>query len=251
MRPGSSTTLMALLAVATLAAAGGCQFGNYIDSTPTNPPSGDYGTTPQTLQFCVTTYTETPTSSTNDTATKCATAAVSLLPQELSSIFTDPVVINVEDQETGQTALTSSDGANGIGITSNSNAQLAVATTEALDVPWNDPSCVLNLGLQGSGSLSSTSGNSSGIATIGRMTMNLTVSRQFQGTSDTSCLTYLSDLANCFNDPSQCGSLATSTDGMDPHDWALSVFNTYINAGVMQATDIPNVVSMSYQVLYQ
>jgi hypothetical protein len=101
------------------------------------------------------------------------------------------------------------------------------------------PNCSFNLTYQVAGTYGQPNGPFNSGTTLplsGRLALNFIW--QYQPIGPDCSLLY-----NCYNNPSACNALDA--------EFVQQEFGAFINAGVLKATDLPNVENIEYQVSYQ
>ena len=231
-----SYALSGVLALVASWALSGCYFGN---RTVNQPVQGDgvtgyYETQPQSLQYCASAPSE-----------KCVSAPTNQIPSDYTSIFTNPVLLELQDAASGQAGIfpyPTPTNASGIGVTIGANQTFGTNQT-ASGTLWDDPACTREDDQLVDGSFTKTNGpwtsNTPEIAKSGRIQLTLAYTITLSGT----CTASLQAMANCYNDSTQCGSHSQSD--------VQSLFGPYIAAGAMAATDIPNLTALAYEMSYQ
>lgn len=231
-----SYALSGALALLASWALSGCYFGNRTVNQPAtgDSVSGYYETQPQTLQY----FASAP-------AEKRVDVATNQIPTDYSSIFTNPVLFEIQDSASGAAGIfpyPTSSNSYGIGVTLG-NAQAFGTNQSAAGTLWDDPACTREdeEGIDGSYKKSSGpwTSNTPEIIKSGRVQFTLDYTISFIG----SCAASLQAMANCYNDATQCGSHSQSD--------VQSLFEPFITAGAMAATDIPNLTDLGYEMSYQ
>ncbi len=220
-----SYALSGALAIMASWVLSGCYFGNRTVNQPVQGDgvTGTYATLPQTLQYCA-----SVASSSNE---KCVYVSTSQIPADYTSIFTNPVALELANASTGDAWILpypTPPNSNGIEVTVGSNQTFSSPPASATNTLWDDPACSRedNEGVEGSfGS--------------GRVEFTLTYTIEFTG----NCAASLQAMANCYNDATQCGTHSQSD--------AQSLFEPFIDATAMSASDIPNLTGLAYEMVYQ
>lgn len=223
----------------------GCRFGNYTSAPQQpDPVTGFYGANPQSLQFCAT-----------GTATQCAQASPSQIPSFISAEITNPVALIVQDASTGDAVLTNyaGTGQTALPITVGSDDVTLSYTTSSSPVTlWNNPNCTTTTYLEENGTIVPGPGQpvpGSTSNTAGSLTLSVQVTQTFDGPNG-SCAPELQAMSNCYQDVTQCGGADSGTN-QQLQATVQGIFSTYIQAGVMAASDIPNMANVAYEVHYQ
>lgn len=83
----------------------------------------------------------------------------------------------------------------------------------------------------------------------GRIEMTVEATTRFEGAD---CVTFLDTLQNCYLDSMRCGpNSSTSEERKRRQGIATGLFGHYIDAGIIQATDISRSTALSYRIEYR
>lgn len=236
------TILFHGLALATLAAtATGCRFGNYVEY-PEEPFSGYYEMEPAELVL----YAQTDVEQT-------VPALPEAVPSDLSSILTNPIKFQVsmaanskyagtayfESIQDGQTPKAMEVLYDTTGLLYREEAQLYDFTSY--------PGCQLKLSLAEQGKLqpeNKTFKTGSTLPLKGRVELVVTVFNEL-----VNCDAHLRSMWACYQDLQQCGQGSTEADLALQMDlqW---LFDRYIKAGLLNATNFTLLKAVAYQVSY-
>lgn len=219
----------------------GCRLGNRVQAaTDPDQTTGYYETAPQALTF----------------ASNLVDQAVSRPPSEVPDLvgaaFTNPVAVIMQDLATGEGAFVPVDGtryAFPFYIDAQRRIGLA-ATTQAVPVFGADTGCTRQYSVLEDGKLTQAPGPSTvGFSRpiLGRVELDIQVILSISGEN---CAARMASVQTCYNDSSQCGG-GDSTENEAIQAQYFSLFAPYIRAGVMSATQIGDVRSIGYEVLYQ
>jgi hypothetical protein len=238
----------------TVAVAGGCRVGNYSshnDTASGDPVTGYYDAAPQRLQFCAST-----SGASGDT--RCADASTTEIPAFLSESLTHPLTLLLRDAASGEAILTAAP------VVSNTPPQLPVwvrSDNTTLDfvgstpaqILWLDSQCTTRIYLDMEGSIvrgagRPVPGTTSG-RTVGSLKLTAQVIRSFDS-SDGSCATELQAMSACYQNVNHCGG-TSGADNQAGQARVQSIFEQYIQAGVMTGSDIADVTALGYEVHYQ
>jgi hypothetical protein len=220
----------------------GCRFGNYTSpSTPPDPVSGYYDANPQTLKFCAT-----------HGATQCASANASQVPAFIADEITNPVALILQDASTGDAVFTAPSG----GHTAlpvwlkDDNVTLYYTNNTSASTLWRNSGCKTTTYLSENGSIVPGGGHAvsgSTRLTQGSITLQIQVTETFDGPA---CPSELQSMSNCYQDSTQCGDPDAGRN-QQLQAKVQDFFESYIQAGVMAASDIPSVSNIAYEVHYQ
>lgn len=219
----------------------GCRLGNRVQAaTDPDPITGYYETAPQSLAF----------------SSNLVAQAVSRPPNEVPDLiavaFTNPVAVIMQDLATGEGAFVPVDGtryAFPFYIDSQRRIGLA-ATTQKIPVFGTDTGCTRQYSVLEDGQLTQAPGPSTvGFSKPihGRVELDIQVILSVSGES---CDSRMAAVQACYNDASLCGG-ADSAENETIQAQYFSLFAPYIRAGVMSATQIGEIRSVGYEVLYQ
>lgn len=243
---GGSLAIILSWVMATLLS--GCRIGNYTSpTTPPDPISGYYDANPQSLQFCV-------ALSSNSTSAACANASPSQIPVFISQEITDPVAIVLQNASTGDAVFTAiSGGTTALPVTVGSDdVTLSYTNATTPQTLWKDPTCTTSTYLAEQGSIVPGAGHAvagSTRLTQGSITLTVQVIQTFDSTT-ASCTSELQSMSQCYQDVTQCGG-TDSGSNQQLQSQVQSLFEPYIQAGAMAASDIPTATAVSYEVHYQ
>jgi hypothetical protein len=224
----------------------GCRVGNNTVTTDNNPDkiSGYYDTVPQSLMFCA-----TPAGNTS-----CKNVATNLVPSMISAEMTQPTALIVQDLDTGDAVFTAPRGGKtALPIWVQPDKTLYYANSSSEDILWKDPACTSKLYLEEDGAIMAGPANpvaGSTRATSGRVQLRVRVTEIFQEIHPGACGSTLTLMSNCYQDVTQCGG-ADSGSNQQLQTQVQTMFNSYIQAGAISASDIPNLSNISYEVQYQ
>lgn len=245
-RIGFSIALVSTVIVVTLF-TGGCRIGNYSSkssSAETDTVTGYYDANPMSLQFCAAVST-----------TNCVSASTTQIPAFISDNITNPLALILQDEATGEALMTAAvGGQTAIPIwVGADNTELFYANNTSPQILWFDPNCTTRLYLEEEGSIVRSAGHhvegtNSG-QTVGSLTLSVQVIRSFEGVNG-ACQTELQAMSACYQDINQCGG-STGADNQARQEWVQDLFETYIQAGAMTASDIAQVTGIGYEVHYQ
>ena len=218
----------------------GCRFGNNIER-PSNPDtiSGYYQTQPQTLQFCAT-----------HTTTKCNEVITNQIPQLISQVMSNPVALVMQDLSTGDAVLVAPKGdgsALPVIVTPKNTLELNRSTRSS--VLWDDRDCTFKIYVIEAGALTKESTPitvGGGLPLSGRVQLDVQILTAF----DAKCKASLDKMASCYQDKDTCGG-STDADNKSLQGSVQDLFNPYIEAKVMQVSDIPYISATGYEVLYK
>ena len=235
------TGLMALMISFVFGALTGCRFGNNQTTTSTtgvDTISGYYETLPQSLSLTVTTGTQTNTTS----------VTTNFMPASLSAVMTNPIAVVIQNPVNGQGLITNQSGTNGYSIyVTGSNTSLAYS--ESATTQWMTNCTETDTAVrQGSYSQYQTGPKLvEGVNSLGRVSLNITDSFAWVGTD---CASLATTFNTCFVNQDTCWG-TTAVDRENENTDLHSVFDPFINSGVMTVDQIKTVTGISYQVDYQ
>jgi hypothetical protein len=249
VRMGVTLAGLAVVGIVSLA-SGGCRIGNYSSTSGSTQPdgvTGYYDANPQSLTFCAAT----------SAATTCKDAVTSKIPTEISGEITNPLALILEDASTGEAAMTAATGSGQaalpIYVDTTDDTTLSFSYAYSPQTLWSSAGCTTRQYLDEQGSIVRgqghlVAGTKSGM-TVGSLTLDVQVIRSFDST-DGSCAADQQVMSDCYQNVSQCGG-ADASDNQARQDYVRELFETYIQAGAMTATDIATVTQVAYGVHYQ
>jgi len=225
----------------------GCRLGNQVvkpEDPYANDPSGYYKAGVETLTFCAGSGSST-----------CQSASVNLLPSLASSVYTNPVIVMLEDPSTGEGYIAASDRSGRafpilIGA---DNTTLTYAGATQPETLWFDSACSTQMYLEQSGRLVADSANAGtdlqGLPLSGDIQLQVEVITTFDG----DCSASLEAMRVCYLDATQCGSSLPS-ENEQLQLLAQDYFKKHVDAGVLDLQDpsaFSTLRSISYEVNYR
>jgi hypothetical protein len=241
---GVSLFLSCAIAVIISWCVSGCRIGN--QESPAAPPaskdpySGYYVTSPQSLNFLVTT---------SHTTQKAA--PTTQIPTLIAQYMTNPVALILSDVTQNAAILTAplnTKSALPISIGTDDSLNYSVVTSES--PYWNDTNCLSRVELTETGmvtkdpTIASPTGTTYPIS--GRIQLKVQVVTQFSG----NCIPTFQLIAKCYQDASQCGG-TDSASNQALQAPIVTTFDPMIQAQALSVSDIPNIVNYAYEVEYQ
>ena len=235
------TGLMALMVSFVFGVLSGCRIGNNQVTTTTtggDTISGYYETLPQSLSLSVTTGTQTTTKS----------VTTNFMPSWLTTVMTDPLAIVIQNPVNGQGLITNQAGTNGFSIFV-TGANTSLAYSENYTTPWMTNCTENDSGVrQGSYTQYGTGAKQvAGVSSLGRVSMSITNTFGWTGTD---CPSLATIFYNCFLNQDNCWD-TTAVDRENDNTGLHSIYDPFINSGVMTVDQIKTVTGLSYQVNYQ
>ncbi len=235
-----------ILALSFLLGLSGCRFGNNV-ITPEDPyasdPSGYYKAGVENLEFCVDTASST-----------CAPASVSLLPDLARAVYTNPVIVLLEDAQTGAGYIAASDrSGNAFPVLIGSdNETLAYSGATSAEILWDDPNCTTQLYLEQAGRLVTSSPNRGtellGLPLSGDVELSVRVIQSIDGT----CADSLTAMKDCYLDANTCGG-STGSENLLIQELAQDYLGKHVQSGALDlnASDFTQIRSLSYEINYK
>jgi hypothetical protein len=223
----------------------GCRFGNHVEqATPSEGTvasyDGYYGLAPQRLTFCA-----------DHSSTECAPAAANLIPDMLTSVFTNPVIL-VQDTEDPSLSWFVSNDENQYSLPTWIGEDLSTISYSGSTTPatlWDDPACTSTLFIDELGERTDEGQGETAVTgepLSGRIELTVTVIRTFDG----DCGSSLAAIQACFDDSTTCGGGSAEEDAAYQADLQ-ALFGPYIDNGTMTGEDIPLLKSIAYEVKYE
>jgi len=221
-----------------------CRVGNNVTQAPAAPNpdtiSGYYETQPQTLHFCVTINGES----------QCKPAAINLIPSALTSVFTDPVILLMDNLNTGSANFVDSDTAtNALPIGVDGTKLSLAGKGSSPSSFFGSQKCYSQLYVSEEGSFDQSQISSrtiNGHPMSGRIQLDVQVIESIEG----DCVGLLQSAGACALDALQCGG-ATTAENNSIQEEVLYRFKPYLDSGAMTVNDIANVSMLAYEVTYQ
>ncbi len=230
--------LLSFIASWAISTMTGCRFGNHVESSaPSDTISGYYDAQAQSLTFCASHGT-----------TNCQAAATNLVPALIAEELTNPTVLIVTDKVSGSAYFTSN-ARTSLPVTVDiANKTLRFLGYTGAETLWLDDVCTSRTYLEESGSIQPAPANpvaGTGALTRGKIQLKVQVITTFDGT----CGPSLQQMSDCYQDRTTCGG---SNDGENRvlQSHVQNIFETYIQANVMSANDIPSMTSVAYEIQY-
>ena len=233
----------------------GCRIGNHETAAPNSDPySGYYGTAPQAMKLYAT-YTPQNTSTPQTTS---ESVSPSQTPEELATFFTDPLAFKVNTStNTSAFIITPANPNSGLSVTFSATDQsFSLSGSFQPSTLWSDPNCTIEDFLDFNGNLAplgSTPNPMNAMGTsftlLGRITMDVRLEKKFLPDLIT-CSASLQAMYSCYQNVSNCMGSSLSDQQMNLLI-VQSLFDPFIQAGAMSASDIPFTTSVAYEVTYQ
>ena len=229
----------------------GCRLGNRTNNgtpPPADTLTGVYSNTPSAMETCIL--------KAGQTDPVCASPAPSVAPAELLSLMSDPVAVGIVDTSTGDTRIFSpfatpdSQGkVPAISITTTlSDGTMSGGGTYPVVTYWTDTACQETDKTQLKGALNTTG--------AGTIVQNYTIKGRIQFSYasytylDGNCAASTAAVVACLQDVTKCLQADAATNQAQQNFWK-SYYKPYIDSGLMTISDIPNVVTLAYGVLFQ
>lgn len=250
-RPSTQHTLrfassIALLSLSLFGATPSCRWGNRILNATTDNPSGYYETEAQNLEFCA---------SLKNGATPCATVSATDLPSLVRDRVTNPVRFVVLDSATGSAVFAHYNQDNlQLPVQMSSNEALVTLASTGEDMLMWDAGCTSFSQISLNGKylryLKINENGPLGYPVTGRVEANISVVDALNSTTPGACDTSLTQAAACLSDVNQCQG-ANPAQNTAKQQFLQSIFDPYLNAGVISLNDLPNVEAMGYEVRFE
>jgi len=201
--------------------------------------SGYYRSSPQTLNFCAV-----------HGSTDCAAAPINQIPSLVANVMTNPVALISRDEASGEAYLAASDESGyALPVTVDaSTSKLSFVGQTSPATLWNDDACTTRLYVDEAGSFekSSSAGTMGGKPLSGSLAVTLSLTRTLDG----DCSASLQAMKSCYENEAQCGG-TDSADNASLHAGVADFFDPYLQAGVLNAADIPSLTVLAYEIQYQ
>jgi hypothetical protein len=229
----------------------GCRLGNHIDNGPTPDigASGYYSTRP-------TSYTVSTSQTTG--SGHLLNMSVASVPSILSSYFTDPTTLVLQDATSGKYAvfppsMTGPSSYQAIYVAANGKA-FSVSEETGWATAWTDSTCQINttytlmgtINPLGAGDPSTISTSVGRIPLTGRLSVKATYETAFQG----DCSASWRGMQDCYQTLSSCPG-STAADQGDAQDVAQATYKFWVQAGALSPNEIGTTNDLRFDVSFQ
>jgi hypothetical protein len=248
---GLWTLVVAFVLGSLMTVISGCRFGNHSSSddgdAESDPVSGFYGTSPQTLKFCTT----------QSAGTVCGNVATNQVPELIAEEMSDPVALILQDGGTGNAYFTAYNGGGQTALpvwVGEDNTTLKFVGSFNPSTLWPGTNCVSRMYLEEEGQV--MPGEAADVPgytskTRGRVQLQVRITEVFDDyLAGNSCVAALQAMSDCYQNSAQCGG-ADSSANENRHEYVQSIFEPYIQAHAMTAADIATTANISYEIQYQ
>ncbi len=244
----SSFFMSGILAIVLSWAVTGCRFGNSVTTAKNKDQiTGYYEMRAQKIDL----FTKLE----NEPSAREGVHSPNKIPAPIGSVTSNPSVLVMENLDTGL-------GFIGHYIQSKRVDWLPILISPSFGVStsgqgdrftaWGDQKCVRQHFFQGSGSLNQEAARLiAAIQTRGRIEMDLTFYNTYTGqNSHSDCQASLASISQCYSDSTKCTGKSQQEKETQQRIQRLR-FSPYIDAGIIDLSDLPNVEAMGYEVSYE
>ncbi|MBI2712595.1 MAG: hypothetical protein HYX41_07070 [Bdellovibrio sp.] len=235
-------TKVAVLMVCVGLLQTGCRFGNHeVPQESPTPYNGVYITSPKKVAVSATVSGKNMGSVEVD---------LTLLPKLLTQYITNPVLFVQVDTTTGLSGIAPpSDTKHSLPVILAKDGTLSFSGATSPETFISDPKCQTYLSITEKGALHKDSSlkppSGSHLPITGKMELEITLTSKFEGT----CQPTFEALADCYQDLTLCGG-NTLAENTSIQKTVVSAFAPWIDAKVIQPSDISNLTDYSYDVSY-
>jgi hypothetical protein len=232
-------TVAMIVSWALGAAMSGCRFGNHIEDGNTktkDPYEGFYETRPVSVRYC------------GQSAAGTVCQNVNVVPDFTAHFMTNPVAL-LRDS-TGKYFFLSPQATDDYALPTEPKPDrtIAFSATSKPETAIDDAACVYQIGLDETGQLTTEGPYTSGtkLPLSGRAVLTIDVVDHYDG----ACGPTMTRFHDCYVDVNACWGTSFA-ENEKLHAETLSRFDPYIDAGVLNVSDIPTATTLGYSVRYE
>ncbi len=245
------TVLASGIVVLAASALTGCRFGNNVTYAQDSDPTGYYGTTASSLQYCVGLLNQPA-----EDGAICREGMINEIPARVGATMTDPVALITDKTRSDGSAVlmenTLKIAETQFPVFVEQDRTLSVQISTKPGTFWRDENCQSRAYYTVQGALTSSPVPDALLSDGSTVKLKGRISAQFQviETLEGSCVPTLQMVQACYQDSTQCGE-DTADRNLQMQAVVRSIFGPYIEAGALTLNDIPSMLTFAYKVSYE